>query len=257
MFRQLRAFAETKRRRYVKQLDLDALGAFRSAWKDGPRASGKKLERLRAWLGFCERHKWIEDNPARHLRAPKVSDKPTMPFTAAEMLRVLGALDGKYAASAGIKNAQRLKAFVLLLRYSGLRIGDAVRTDFSRIAGGKLFLYTQKTGVAVQCPLPKAVLDALDAAPHSGEKHYFWSGRSTLKSAVGKWQRRLHRLFELTEVPNGHAHRFRDTFAVELLLRGMPMERVSVLLGHRSMRITERHCAPWVRARQEQLEADL
>lgn len=58
-------------------------------------------------------------------------------------------------------------------------------------------------------------------------------------------------------VPTGHAHRFRDTFAVELLLAGVPMERVSILLGHQSVRITEKHYAPWVRARQEQLEADV
>jgi hypothetical protein len=35
------------------------------------------------------------------------------------------------------------------------------------------------------------------------------------------------------------------------------MERVSVLLGHSSVTITERHYAPWVQARQMQLEADL
>jgi integrase len=58
-------------------------------------------------------------------------------------------------------------------------------------------------------------------------------------------------------VPPGHAHRFRDTFAVELLKAGVPMERVSVLLGHSSIKVTEKHYSPWVRARQEQLEADV
>jgi len=29
-----------------------------------------------------------------------------------------------------------------------------------------------------------------------------------------------------------------------------------VLLGHSSIRITERHYAPWTRSRQEQIEAD-
>lgn len=49
----------------------------------------------------------------------------------------------------------------------------------------------------------------------------------------------------------------RDAFAVELLLAGVPIERVSILLGHQSVRITEKHYAPWVSSRQEQLEADL
>ena len=58
-------------------------------------------------------------------------------------------------------------------------------------------------------------------------------------------------------VPDGHAHRFRDTFSVRLLLAGVPIEHVSILLGHQSVRITEKHYAPWVRERQEQLEADV
>jgi hypothetical protein len=58
-------------------------------------------------------------------------------------------------------------------------------------------------------------------------------------------------------VKDGHPHRFRDTLAVELLVQGVPMDRVSILLGHSSVKITERHYAPWVLARQVQLEADL
>lgn len=46
---------------------------------------------------------------------------------------------------------------------------------------------------------------------------------------------------------------FRDTFAVELLLAGVPIDQVSVLLGHRSVKMTEKHYLPWVKARQEQL----
>jgi len=40
-------------------------------------------------------------------------------------------------------------------------------------------------------------------------------------------------------------------------LRAADPERVSVLLGHSSVKITEKHYAPWVRERQEQMEADV
>jgi len=56
--------------------------------------------------------------------------------------------------------------------------------------------------------------------------------------------RYLASVFKLAGVHRGHAHRFRDTFAVELLLAGVPLERVSILLDHSSVRITEKHYAP-------------
>jgi integrase len=126
-----------------------------------------------------------------------------------------------------------------------------------RIRGNRLFVYAQKTGVAVNVILPDFVVRALEATPRASDKHFFWSGVGKLDSAVRSWQTRLHKLFLLAKVTGGHAHRLRDTFATELLLAGVPIERVSILLGHQSVRITEQHYSSWVRARQEQLEADL
>ena len=98
---------------------------------------------------------------------------------------------------------------------------------------------------------------ALESMPKMREQYFFWTGAGKLCTAVRMWDMRLKRIFDQTRVTKGHAHRFLDTFAVELLLEGVPMERVSVLLGYQSIKITEKYCAPWVRARQDQLEADV
>jgi hypothetical protein len=42
-----------------------------------------------------------------------------------------------------------------------------------------------------------------------------------------------------------------------LLQSSVTIERVSVLLGHSSTKVTEKYYSHWVRARQEQLEADV
>ena len=256
LFRRLEAFAATRRIEFLEDLDVDALGMFRASWKLGALASLKTLEKLRAFLSFAEKRKWISGNPARDLKPPKVQDRPTLPFTHDEMVRILAALD-VYALKAGARNAQRLRAFVLLLRYSGMRIGDVTALAVDRVNGNRLFLHTAKTGTPVHCVLPEFVVRALAAAPRSSPEYYFQTGESTLHTATGKWQFRLRRLFDLAKIPSGHAHRFRDTFAVELLLAGVPLERVAILLGHSSTRITERNYSPWCKSRQDQVEADL
>jgi integrase/recombinase XerD len=54
----------------------------------------------------------------------------------------------------------------------------------------------------------------------------------------------------------GHAHMFRDTLALRLLEKSVPLETVAVILGN-SLRVCERHYAPWVRSRQDALEAQI
>ena len=252
LFRQLQEFAALHGLSHITNFDVDAARRFRASWPNKNIAARKKLEAFRALFRFVHESGWIPTNPTTPLKPPKITEPPTAPFTKEEVTSILKACDS-YPDKV---NAVRLRALVLLLRYSGLRIRDAATLSRNRIQGDKLFLYTAKTGTPVYCPLPPFVVEALNAIPER-TAYFFWTGNSTPKTAAGVWQESLKRLFILAGVPEGHAHRFRDTFSVGLLLAGVPIERVSILLGHQSVRITEKHYAPWVRERQEQLEADV
>jgi len=170
-----------------------------------------------------------------------------------EMIRIVGtATKNVETARADHRNkARRVRAFVLLLRYTGLRISDAVGCSVERLKDGKIWLYTQKTGQHVYCPLPEFVAKELENVPRLIEQRWFWAGEGTIETSRKKWSESLSTLFKDANVKDGHAHRFRDIFAVELLLNGTPMENVQAFLGHASVRVTERHYKPWVRARQE------
>jgi integrase len=102
------------------------------------------------------------------------------------------------------ENVRRIRAFVLLLRHSGLRIGDALMLERSRVTGDKLFLYTAKTGTPVYVPLRDDVLIALEAVPKISEQYFFWSGESKRQSATGDWQRALKGVFKGAKIPDGH-----------------------------------------------------
>ena len=124
-----------------------------------------------------------------------------------------------------------------------------------RLVGGTVFLYTQKTGTPVRIPLPVHVREALESLP--GGDYFFWSGNGVVKSAIEDLRRGFYALAELAKVQHAHFHRLRDSFAIGLLEKGVPIESVSVLLGHTDVRITSKHYRPWVKSLQDKLEADV
>jgi len=137
-----------------------------------------------------------------------------------------------------------------------------VTLERSRVGkDGRLFLYRAKTGVPVYVPLPPEAVNLLRDLPNSNRRYFFWSGTCAREDAKKPWDKSLRRLFKSANLcePDGTpkqctAHMCRDTFAVELLLAGVPMDQVSLLLAHDSIKVTEKHYAPFVKARQEQLE---
>jgi len=254
------AFASRRGLTSLAQFGLEQLERFQSEWRESAVTCQKKLERLNSFFSSAVLKSWLQTNPVKGLAKPKVLPRPTLPFTQAEMNKILEAVD-RYpdkSGNVGRPNSLRLRAFILTLRYTGLRIGDVTRLSTDQLdERGRIFLYTQKTGTPVFCPLPQFVVEELVRMPRLSERFYFWTGISKLHTATGTWQRTLQKLFRAAEIQRGHAHRFRDTFSVELLLAGVPIEDVAILLGHTSVRITQKHYAPWVRERQAQLETNL
>jgi integrase len=144
------------------------------------------------------------------------------------------------------------------MRYSGLRLNDAVTLERARLTGNRLFLYQQKTGLPVYVPLPSHVVESLRKLENTNSRYFFWTGNGLHYRASNCWHASLQRLFKWAQLDKrAHPHMLRDTFAVELLLAGVPIDQVSILLGHASVKTTERHYSPFVKARQEQLLASV
>jgi integrase/recombinase XerD len=262
--KQMREFCAAENLVYVDQLKLQHLEKFRSTWTDEPLAMSKKQERVKGFFRYCVKHEWIAKDPCVHLDDVTVPPYETNYFDKQEFAKVLDAIPLMYMDGRGNNgNAEglrkRVEAMVLTLRWSGLRIRDGVCLERIRLKhDGKLLLRMTKTKQPVFTKLPPHAVKLLQELPNSNPKYFFWTGNGLPKSAVADWQRVLRRMFKLAELgKRAHPQMFRDTFAIEYLLAGVPLDQVSRLLGHASIKTTEKHYAPWVKARQDQLETSI
>jgi integrase/recombinase XerD len=250
LFKQLDAFVIEKGIRFVDEFDVATTTAFRLSWTDGALSTSKKLERQRSIMKFAVERDWLVKNPALTLKAPKVKQSPTLPFTTDEMKKIVNAA----------RENQRMYAFILAMRSSGLRISDVTGLAVSSLdKHNRLKLHQAKTGEYVSILLDQTVADALrGGVPLNRNKQYFfWTGESKMPAAVSNWRKRIADVFTDAGMVNGHTHRFRDTLAVALLEKGATIENVSRLLGNTSIKITEKHYSPWVKSRQDALDAAL
>jgi integrase/recombinase XerD len=259
----LRTFCEQKNVYTVQGITRELLTAFCATWPDlypSSTTRSKVRERVRSFLRYCYEAQWIARIPA--LPKIKIDEPPTMPLTAAEYTRLLDAVYGTVADP-----AQRAKVHALLqlMRWSGLAIRDALTLKRGEIQFDKakelhrIVTARQKTGVPVSVPIPPEIATELLTVANGNPEYVFWSGKGDEESITKNWAKYyIAPLFKAAKIPNdGHmmSHRLRDTFAVDLLEKGVPLEEVSKLLGHESIKTTERHYAKWVKGRQDRLDS--
>jgi site-specific recombinase XerD len=245
LFKQLLAFTQDRGIRFPGRLDLESLQEFRNTWRDAPLSKSKKQERLRSIFRFAVARKWISENPALQLGRIKVDRTQQTPFGAEEMAAIL---------KAAIKAGPEVYTFILTMRFSGLRISDVAMLRAASLQGNHLVLRTDKTGTPVKVLLPNVVADALRKIERKNSDYFFWNGRSKLTSVTDLWRsHRIRPVFEKAKIKNAHPHRFRHTFAVELLKQGTPAGTVAILLGN-TEQIVIKHYSAWIEARQKGLD---
>jgi len=259
----LREFCERNHVYAVHGITRELLTGFCATWPDqypSTYTRAKVRERVRSFLRYCYEAQWIARIP--QLPKIKIEEPPTMPLTADEYTRLLDAI---YGTIEGKDRQAQVHALIQLMRWSGLAIRDALtlkRGELQHDKTKKLYRVVtarQKTGTHVSVPIPEEVAQELLTVLNGNPEYVFWSGKGEEESITKNWAKYyIAPLFETAKIPNdGHmmSHRLRDTFAVDLLEKGVPLEEVSKLLGHESIKTTERHYAKWVKGRQDRLDS--
>lgn len=259
--RRLQTFCSARNKLFPDALTLPVLEEFRATWAvDYPSTQTRSSvqQRLKGFLRFCNDARWLSHVP--RLSPIKIDEPPTLPLSEKEFDTLLNKIPAGFPDSA---KARKVRALVRIMRYSGLAIMDAVtleRSELQRDTKKKLYRIVtsrQKTGTHVSVPIPDDVAREALEVLNGNPRYFFWTGNGKPVSSVTHWQHDLRKLFReaFGKATEFTPHCLRDSFAVDLLGKGVPLEEVSRLLGHTSVKTTEKHYAPWVTARQDRLDS--
>lgn len=232
----------------VAQVKLTDLEELQRIWTGTSQVTARKYtERFKTFWEYLFRRKLVSEDFSIDLQCPR-QDEPEAgePLEIDEMIRVL---------TVARQKGPQDYAMVMFLRYSGLRIGDAIHRPVASLeSNGKLILRQTKTGKYVSVTLPPAAIEALNACPLTSRRFWFWDVQQSAEDVYAHWFGRLKIIFRDAGVPQYHPHNLRDTFAVEMILADVDIKNVSELLGHSSVQTTERHYLKFVLRRQKKLD---
>jgi integrase len=217
-----------------------------------------ELERFRGFLRFCMDQGWLHHNHATKIKLGRGNPTAKYGLTPAEESQVWDAIE--LVTNRGQMdqyNSRELRALCLVMRFTGLRISDAVTLDHTQLVrreSGEGYaikiMSQQKTKEWVRVPITREVVDALHGLNFKGESHgkkyWFYTGNGERDTAVNNWRERMSNLFKLAQADRAFAHHasshtWRHTFAISMLNAGVDVKTVSRWLGHASIRVTEAH----------------
>lgn len=176
------------------------------------------LKAIRVLMVKAWKEKLVPDNPFHIFKMP-VYRNPPKKFLTKEQVELID----EYSTT----NYVMAATWFVIACYTGLRYGDLVKFDKSKIKDGRLIIYTSKTGQVVSIKLNKKLKELFSRVEYKPlpftNEHY-----NRILKAVGVE----------TGVGVLTSHQARHTFGALCAANGVSQEVTAKLMGHASIRMT-------------------
>lgn len=275
-------WAETQNLTHLKQIGLADVRAYFKEYEDGwkDNTAQNRLTHLRVFFGWCKKpaegRDWIPFSPAASDQLGYSTASERLPFSDDQVARIPAAIERLPK-----RKQARARALVLLLLNTGMRISDATffRRDYINAKGGcKYWIIKTRKELKATIQLHPTTLAALAALPDLDGPYFFQGGdfpeahralkagpdsRKEFAKLVPGYDERVEaamrlvvRVMRLAGITEGGCHRFRDTFAINLLVKDVPILKVCDFLGHSDVKITYKHYYKALQEHQEKMGQD-
>lgn len=167
--------------------------------------------------------------------------------------------DDELRAITDALECHRLRFFVILDMYTGLRISELIALKYSDIENDVLNVqrqfyrgefcppkYNSKRYIPLSDPTKKELYrhqnwHKQDMKKNHYKTDYVFTSRNGTMLDERNVRRSLKRIYQSHDITYKHFHTFRATFCTELCKTGVPLQVASKLMGHKSVEVTAKY----------------
>jgi integrase len=207
---------------YVRDKPIEAAPAVAESFVEAMRGQysiasiNRSLAALRRSCSLAYVAGWTTEPVHKRIALLPGEVKRTTWLTRAEVHRLVAA--AKY---------QRTKDLILLLAYTGLRLGELLSLTKADVRGGIIHVVTGKTGDMRAIPVHPAIKDAVKRLPLEGARRNIQTSFDWARKKAGLRHVRIHDL--------------RHTFGSWLAQAGVQLPTIMELMGHKSAATAKRY----------------
>ena len=209
-----------------------------------PSSVARKVSSIRAFFKFLGSRKMHDSNPARLLRSPKLPHKLPRFLTVDQAVELMG------VPPDSTPRGVRERAILEVLYGAGLRVSELASLDVDSFSPSERCVRVLGKGRKERIvPVGRHALAALgrwlearSAIPGAASEPALFVGETGRRLGVRTIQRLVKRSTALLGTTGGVGpHTLRHTYATHLLASGAGLREIQQLLGHASLRTTQRY----------------
>lgn len=231
----------------IKKIDTNVLRSFlNELFKNhGATSVARKLSTLRTFFDYGLRKNWLETNPAKAIRSPKIPKRVPKFLTVDEVFALLSAPKGATVLEL------RDKAILELFYASGLRLSELIALNLEHIDLDQPMVRVLGKGNKERLvPMGKNCVTSLKAyfdkrkilLNGRGDDRAIFLNKSGTRLSARAVERLIDKYLKRTGIQKKVTpHVLRHTFATHLLNSGADMRGIQELLGHASLSTTQRY----------------
>ena len=228
----------------IKLVDFRSWLTKKTARGEGPATRARSLAAVRNFLHWLDKHGYLHNPAIGGIRTPKLPKKLPRALPVDQAKKIV---DEAHTVPEEPWIGLRNRALFTLLYGAGLRIGEALGLDYDTRPHDGYVRVMGKGSKERMVPVLPIVHDMLEryfsACPFAFQKDsplfFGEQGKRLNPSVAQKAMRDLRRALSLPESLTPHG--LRHSFATHILVNGGDLRSIQELLGHESLRTTQRY----------------